>query len=125
MYVMDQVEQFAEEQIKSIVNSGKTSPSCVEMLGELVDIVKDVSEYRKNNSTTYAMDNYSPEKTVEYSRKYADNGYNMNSRPVHMARNMYGDSEDMIQKMEHMMTEAQTEQERKTIQEVIDKLRRG
>ena len=125
MYVLDETEDFANRHIKSIVGKESATPSCVEMLGELIDILKDISEIRKNESTTYAMDNYSPEKTVEYTRRYADRMPSANTRTMNMNYGMYGDTDHMIQKMENMMAEAQTEQERKTIHEIIDKLRKG
>ena len=142
MYVMDQVEQFASEQIESIIKSGSATPSCVEMLGELVDIVKDVSEYRKNNSTTYAMDSYAPEKTVEMTRRYADsmphdmygrsmpynnmNYGNMNYGNMNYGNmnttGMYGSKVELLDLMKHQLSTAQSESERQTIQECIDKL---
>lgn len=139
MYMMDQVEDFASKHIEDIIKKESVTPDCIEMLGELVDIVKDVSEYRKNNSTTYAMDSYAPEKTVEMTRRYADSMphdmygrsmpyNNMNyGAPNHMTYgnmygNTYGNKEDMIQKMRQMLTEAQSEQERQAIQDCINKL---
>lgn len=134
MYIMDQVEDFASKHIEDIIKKESVTPDCIEMLGELVDIVKDVSEYRKNNSTTYAMDSYSPEKTVEMTRRYADSMprdmygrsmpyNNMNyGAPNYMTGNTYGNKEDMIQKMRQMLAEAQSEQERQAIQDCINKL---
>ena len=144
MYIMDQVEDFASKHIEDIIKKENVTLDCIEMLGELVDVVKDVSEIRKNNSTTYAMDSYSPEKTVEMTRRYADsmprdmygrsmpynnmNYGNMNyGAPNHMTYgnmygNAYGNKEDMIQKMRQMLAEAQSEQERQAIQDCINKL---
>lgn len=139
MYILDQTEDFASKHIEDIIKKESVTPDCIEMLGELVDIVKDVSEIRKNNSTTYAMDSYSPEKTVEMTRRYADSMprdmygrsmpyNNMNyGTPNHMTYgnmygNTYGNKEEMIQKMRQMLAEAQSEQERQAIQDCINKL---
>lgn len=122
MHTLDMVEDFANKHIESIIEMKDVTPHCIKMLGELVDIVKDISEYRKNDSTTYAMDNYSPEKTVEYTRRYSDStpheNVSYNRRPM-----MYGDAHQMIQKMEEMRDVAQTEQEKQIIQDCIDKLK--
>ena len=128
MYIMDQVENFASKHIEDIIAKESVTPDCIEMLGELVDIVKDVSEYRKNNSTTYAMDSYSPEKTVEMTRRYADAmpydnyGRSMRMPYNNMNGNMYGDKADLIQMMKQHLAQAQTEQERQTIQDCINRM---
>ena len=132
MYILDRVEDFANDHIMSIIEKKDVTPNCIEMLGELVDIIKDVSEYRKNDSTTYAMDNYGSEKTMEYTRRYGDNMNNMSHSygrdNMEYGRrmpynNMYGDSkEDLIHQMKMHLNNASTEQEKQTIQECINKM---
>ena len=125
MYIMDQVEDFASKHIEDIISKESVTPDCIEMLGELVDIVKDVSEYRKNNSTTYAMDSYSPATTVEMTRRYADNMPHTYGRQMpynNMYGNMYGNKADLIEMMKQHLAQAQTEQEKQTIQDCINRM---
>ena len=126
MYIMDQVEDFASKHIEDIVKKENVTPDCIEMLGELVDIVKDVSEYRKNNSTTYAMDSYSPEKTVEMTRRYADSmPYDVYGRSMpynNVYGNMYGDKAGLIEMMKQHLSQAKTDQERQAIQDCINRM---
>ena len=133
MHILDRVEEFADKHIESIIEKENVTPDCIEMLGELVDIVKDVSEYRKNDSTTYAMDNYGSEKTMEYTRRYSDSmpyyrdrmdmnyGNNYGRRMPY--NNMYGDKEDLLHQMEMHLKEAQSEHERQAIQDCMNKLK--
>ena len=136
MYIMDQVEDFASKHIEDIIKKENVTPDCIEMLGELVDIVKDASEYRKNNSTTYAMDTYSPSmnsyppsQNMGMNRQYVNgtpNSYGGNMNYGYQGNmsynNMYGNKENLLQKMQYMLSEAKTEQEKMAIQECINKL---
>lgn len=123
MHIVDKVEEFANKHMEDIIAKENVTPDCVELLGELMDIVKDASEYRKNESTTYAMDSYGSDATMDYTRRYADSngGYNHYGRRMPY-NNTYGDREHIIHKMENMLMDAQSEEERRVIQDCINRL---
>lgn len=123
MHIVDKVEEFANKHMEDIIAKENVTPDCVELLGELMDIVKDASEYRKNESTTYAMDSYGSDATMDYTRRYADSngGYNHYGRRM-LYNNTYGDREHIIHKMENMLMDAQSEEERRVIQDCINRL---
>lgn len=114
--------------IEDTVKKGQIAPGDYQVLGEAIDIVKDIK-------TIEAMRNYeyeTPEMSGAMSggRSYPMGRYSGNygssyerGRSPRTGRYVSRDDETMA-KLQNMMQSAQTEQERATIQRMMDELAR-
>lgn len=124
MYDYGKIESFAMRQIDSIVDKENSTPECVEILGELVDILKDIE-------TIYAMRDYGD--NGEYSASYRINpdnpkfinNYRSSGRMYNDMNGTYGHSkEHMMRKLESLMDEATDESQRRAIEDFMQKMSR-
>lgn len=136
MDVLHNLKELLEKEITKVTTKGDISPTDLKTIGEAVDILKDIEticamkEYG-NSDQSYAMSN----------RGYSMDGYE-SRRPDWDNRGMYYDSnsykrdsmgrysrhsekEEMIEKLERKLKNAQTEQERRYIMECIEELERN
>lgn len=116
--------------IDTVVKKGEISPSDYEALGEAVDIIKDIEtimamkEYgaqpEEIRNTPGMSGNYRPMSRVhwdDYSApRMTDTSYNRMNRASR--------DDEIMSKLNRMMGTAQTEQERATIQRMMDELGR-
>lgn len=107
--------------IDAITKKGKIEPSEYPILGEAVDILKDLK-------TIEAMEEYGESPEVSgYMRRSSYNSYNnggystMRGRDARTGRYMSRDNSTMA-KLQHMMDTASTEQERQTISRMMNEL---
>lgn len=110
--------------IEDITKKGKIEPNEYPILGEAVDIIKDLK-------TIEAMEEYGESPEVSgYMRRSSYNSYNnqnnggystMRGRDARTGRYMSRDNSTMA-KLQHMMDTASTEQERQTISRMMNEL---
>lgn len=144
MQEFDNVKDMVYCEIDEISHQGKLDMNSVKVLGELVDILKDIGSIEMfEEGINIQEDDYS------YGGSYGrNNGYsqrrmpiyyndgnsygnsyrnNRNNYPIRGNNNRYGYSRDdakehMIQKLEHLMNEAQDEQDKQAIQRLINQM---
>ena len=146
MREFDNVKDMVYCEIDEISRQGKLDMNTVEVLGELVDILKDIGTIEMYEDGLYFSDDepyengYSrigyPGKFPMYYRNNSyDNGMNGNSyrsgRFMSNGNRMKGnrggysreDSKDhMINKLEHLMNEANNDQDRQAIGRLIEQM---
>ena len=132
---LERLKSVLNKEIDKIAEKGELTPAEIKPLGDIIDIYKDIE-------TICAMEDY----------KYDDSSYAMSNRGYSTARHevrpdwdnrgMYYDDysskrdsrgrysrnsekEEMIEKLEHKLRNAKTEEERRYINECIDELERG
>lgn len=146
MHILKDIEERMEEELKALCKKETWTPTDVELVGEMIDIVKDVE-------TVYAMKDYEPEDWMRgYSRGY-DEDYSMARMPYgrsyddRMSREgnrSYGDNSyvrgrdamgryvsrddsrhDLIEHLRTMMDNARTPEERESYRNAIDHMSRN
>lgn len=113
-YLMD-LKGLLGDKIEEVVRRGDLSSSELECMDKAVDIIKDIE-------TIEAMRNYGED---EYSSRATRRYYDGDGRRMGQSRQMYSrNGGDMVHKLEALMSEAHTDEERRTISEMIDRLNR-
>ena len=126
------VKDMIYREIDEISEQNQLTIECVEALGELVDILKDIAEIE-------AMENYGDngysnnggysQRGGKYMRYYDGNsygGYSGNSYRGSYRRNGYSREDGrqyMISELERMMNEAQNESDKMEIKKLVDKMK--
>ena len=105
--VMETLRTRIYNEIESTLNRGNVDPSTWEMIGEVVDVLKDMAEIESHE---HGYSN-SPERTM-YDRPYYVDG-----------RSYTSGREQMISELNRMMNEASTERERTIIYDCISQLK--
>lgn len=130
------LKELLEKEITKVTTKGDVSPTEIKTLGEAVDILKDIEtiftmKKYGNDDQSYAMSNrgYSMDR-YESSRPDWDNRgmyYDSNSyKRDSMGRySRHSEKEEMIERLERKLKNAQTEQERRYIMECIEELERN
>lgn len=128
MDALKKLECLLEQKVEEIVARGDITPSELESMDKVVDILKDLGEI-KEKKTMMEEDGYSNRRM---SMRYGDGSYSRgrDSMGRYTSNRSYnrggysghGSSDQMINKLEAMMDEASTEKERMAIQNWIDEL---
>lgn len=142
MKALYDLKDLLEKEITKVTNKGDISPTEIKTIGEAVDVIKDIEtiftmkEYG-NNDQSYAMSNRG------YSTRRMSNSYPMYGDSYNSSYNSYDDmsyrqggnsnarysrhseKEEMIDRLERKLKNAQTEQERRYIMECIEELERN
>ena len=139
MQEFDNVKDMVYCEIDEISRQGKLDMNTVKVLGELVDILKDIGSIEMfEEGINIQEDDYS------YGGGYSrNNGYSQRRMPIYYndgnsyrnnrngyqmrSNSRYGYSRDdakehMVQKLEHLMNEAQDEQDKQAIQRLINQM---
>lgn len=153
MDAIKDLKTLLEKEIMKVTSKGDITPTELKSVGEAVDILKDIEticamkEYGDDDAS-YAMSNrgYSSRGSYNYRypmyrdsyESYDDMSYRQSraqgggqggsSNARGRSRDSYSrhaEKEEMIFKLEQMLNKAQSEDERNTIMECIDKLERG
>lgn len=130
------LKELLEKEITKVTTKGDVSPTEIKTLGEAVDILKDIEticamkEYGNDDQSYsmsnrgYSMDRYESRRPDWDNRGmyYDNNSYKRDS----MGRySRHSEKEEMIDKLERKLKNAQTEQERRYIMECIEELERN
>ena len=131
----DRIKDMIYCELTEFSNQGQMSYEDVKIIGELVDILKDISEVEamgnyedRYYNSEYSMNNgYS--RNGRGMRYYGGNSYGGdNPRTMMGRRNMRGrysrdDAKDhMIQKLEQLLNEVVNEEDRNAIQKLIEQI---
>ena len=138
-----QVKNMIYDEIDQISHKGQLNKDAICVLGDLVDILKDIGTIEMFEENIYVEDNgayHTFDENKGYStrmprmRYYEGDGYQMGNsyrygsypmRDRYSRRGGYSredGKEHMIQKLEHLMNEATDEQDRQSIQRLIDQM---
>lgn len=122
--VYDNLKEMVEEEISTIVKKGELDEKCLNHLDKLVDIVKDLD-------TISAMHEYGEDGYSNMYPMYYDDGSSYARKRDSMGRysrenrgGYYRDgySGDMREKLERMLDDAQTPQERDAIRTALGRM---
>ena len=144
MREFDNIKDMVYCEIDEISRHEKLDMNALKVLGELVDILKDIGSIEmfeegvqiQEDDYGYSNSGYGMRNNGGYSQKrfpiYYDNGnsYRNNGRGyTRRGRGMMGGGysredakEHMIQKLENLMNEAQDEKDRESIQRLIEQM---
>lgn len=134
MHILNEIKERMEEELKALCKKESLTPTEIDLIGEMVDVVKDVE-------TVYAMKEYEPEDWMRgYSRGY-DEDYSMTrasygryNEPNSYARGRdsmgrYTSRDDgkqeMINHLNTMMMNARTPEERESYRSAIEHMSRN
>ena len=133
MRVYEDVKEMVEQEIENIVKKDELDEKCLDWLDKLVDIAKDVD-------TIFAMHDYADDggysNRMYYPHYYNDGDMPMThgnsyrnrdsmgrySRNYNNYRGGYSREGNMRDRLEQMMAEATTQQERDAINGALDRL---
>lgn len=112
-----------EDRVWAEIEQTQVSATTIKTIYDAVDILKDLSEIRKNCSTIEAMDNYYPSEEGSYNGpNHYPNHYNgyygaYDKRPMYynMGRYRGVDKDRMTRYLEKKMADATTDEERNII----------
>ena len=118
------LESLLDKEIDKMTAKGELAPTDVKVLGDVVDIYKDIEticamkDYGDNDSS-YSMSHrgYSSER---YPRMYRDEDMHSHRKSYDNYRNT--EKDEMIEKLERKLRNAKSEEERRSIMECIDTL---
>lgn len=126
-YDLKRVE-LLEDRVWTEIEKTPVSATTIKTIYDAVDILKDLSEIRKNCSTIEAMDNYYVEEDGAYNgpNRYP-NHYNAyygayERRPYSMGRYRGMDKERMSRYLERRMSDATTDEERDILRGCMEHL---
>ena len=100
MHVLHEIKERMDKELEVLCDKESWTIADVELIGEMVDVVKDID-------TVYAMKDYEPE---DWARGYSY-GHNKNH--------------ETIEKLEAMMKDARTPEERESYRSAIEHMRRS
>lgn len=140
MREFDQIKDMVYEEIEEISRRGQLNKEAICVVGELVDILKDIGTVEMFEEGIYVPENeYSLasgyNRNGGYSQRYYNgnsynNGDNYRSNRNYNSgyqRSRYGYSREdgkdhMIEKLHHLMNEANDEQDKMSIQKLINQM---
>lgn len=146
MYEFDRIKDMIYDELDNISNQGQLNKESVCIIGELVDILKDMGTVEMFEDGNYfSEDDYSINggysRNGGYSQRggysrgnsYEGNGGSYRSGRIYMSgdsrrgggRSRYSREdakEHMIEKLEHLMNEAQNEKDKQSIQRLIEQM---
>ena len=106
---LDHTEEILYHGLKEINNSGDLNASNLEMLGEILDGVKDLCEIKGKGGAMEEKYGYSN----RYMGRSYDDGWRMDDRSYRYSGN------EMIDNLRHKMNNAKNEQERDMYRKLI------
>ena len=116
MHILHEIKERMDKELESICKKETWTMAEVELIGEMVDVIKDVE-------TVYAMKDYKPEDWMRgYSRGY-DEDYSMTHMPYRNSRD--DEKHEMINNLNTMMMNARTPDERESYRSAIEHMRRS
>lgn len=118
----EKLRDFLEDEIDEIVKGGSIDKEKLHCLYEMVDVIKDIGEI-DDHDTGYSGANrmYDPMMYRNNGNmgRYSRTGYSRGGSYNNGYRG-YSRGSDTMQNLQHMMDDAQTEQERDAIRRVMD-----
>lgn len=125
---MKRIERL-EDKIWGEIEQTAISATTLKAIYDAVDILKDLSEIRKNRSTIDAMDNYYPSEEGSYNGPYHYPGYYgaYDRRPMSYGMGRYRgiDRDRMARYLEKKMADATTDEERNILRGCMEHLNMG
>lgn len=144
MKEFDKLKDMIYSELDEISHAGKLDKASVCLIGELVDILKDMGSVEMFEENIYVEDNgmyHTPEERGGYSNRMPrsgrydggygysyDNGYNGYSRggnSRYYRNNGYSrtdSKEHMVEKLEQLMMEATDQHDKDSIRQLIDQM---
>lgn len=130
MDALHDLKNVLEKEITKVVSKGEIAPTEVKVIGDVVDILKDIEticamkDYADDDHS-YAMPTrgYSTERYSRRNPEYYYDDYS-NKRDSRGRYSRHTEKDEMIGKLEKMMRNASSEEERMDISECIEKLER-
>lgn len=133
---LEKLKSVLDKEIDKVTEKGELTPAEIKPLGEIIDIYKDIEticamEEYKYDDSSYAMSNrgYSTMRHEDHRPDWDNRGmYYDDYSSKRDSRGRYSrnsEKEEMIEKLEHKLRTAKTEEERRYINECIDELERG
>lgn len=136
MQEFDRIKDLIYDELNELSRVDRLSKEVVCLIGELVDILKDVGTIEMFEESGYApSDEYSLANSYSAGgssrRYYMGNSYGDNRGGYGYARrsgrgySRADGKEHMIEKLEHLMNEAQNDTDRAAIKNLIDQMDKG
>lgn len=134
MYNFDMIKDMVYREIDGIADEDQMTFECVQALGELVDILKDISTVEAMEESSYGYSNndggYSQRGRRYYDGNSYGGSYSRNGSGNSM-RSSYGGGysrddgmkRDMIQKLENLWNEARDDKDKDSIKRLLDQMR--
>ena len=136
MQEFDNVKDMIYEEIENISHQGQLNKESVCVLGELVDILKDIGTVEMFEEGAYVPENeyslasgyggYSQRSGSRQENNYRNNrSYNYNNGYSRRGRGGYsrdGANDHMISQLHQIMNETQNEEDRMAVQRLIDQM---
>lgn len=142
MRALTELKEMLEDDVKKITKKGDISPDELNNVYKAVDIIKDIETIKAMRDSGYSQEgSYGSYNSMNNGRSYNsyDGSYNSYNSYARRGRDGDGDGrynesrgsyeysrhenrEQMIQKLEMMMQNAQNEEQRKAIKRCIDEL---
>ena len=129
----DRIKDMLYQEIDEIGNQNGLTIDCVEALGEMVDILKDIAEIEAMENYNYQDNGYSNGgysqrggRTYRYYDGNSYNGGNGSYGSRMMRRNGYSREDGkqyMISELERMMNEVQNENDKMEIHKLVEKMK--
>ena len=140
MVEFDRIKDMVYRELDDISShGGQMNRDCLETIGELVDILKDIGQVEMFAESSIGYDKYAGEDGYSqrgrngngsYGRYYFDDGMNYGNsyrggRYMNRGRGYSRDDgrQYMIQELENLMNEAQNEHDRQEIKKLVDKMK--
>lgn len=130
MQVFDNVKDMIYCEIDDISHYGKLDMNSISILGELVDILKDIGSIEmfeegiNISDDEYSFNGYS--RNNGYSQRRMQNGYrnggNMNGYMRHNGYSREDAKHHIVQKLEDIMNEVSSEKDRNAIHRLIEQM---
>ena len=142
MRALTELKEMLEDDVKKITKKGDISPDELNNVYKAIDIIKDIETIKAMRDSGYSQEgSYGSYNNMSNGRSYNsyDGSYNSYNSYARRGRDGDGDGrysenrgsyeysrhenrEQMIQKLEMMMQNAQNEEQRKAIKRCIDEL---
>ena len=133
MYNFDRIKDMIYREMDGISDEGQLTFDCVQALGEMVDILKDISTVEAMEESNYGYsgnDGYSQRGRKYYDGNSYGGSYSRNGSGNGM-RSSYnsgysrddGMKRDMVQKLENLWNETRDEHDKDAIKRLLDQMR--
>lgn len=134
MYNFDRIKDMIYREMDGISDEGQLTFDCVQALGEMVDILKDISTVEAMEESNYGYSNndgYSQRGRKYYDgNSYGGSSYGRGGNGSSM-RSSYnggysrddGTKRDMVQKLENLWNETRDEHDKEAIKRLLDQMR--
>ena len=122
---LDDLKELLQNELKKINKKGDLTPSELDSATKVVCLLEMIEKYKARYESEEGSDGYSMRRPPMYSYDgYSRRPAMYNNRNGHSGGyNRHGDHDGYADMLEGMLGEAQTEAERRTLMDFIDRLR--